>query len=167
MFCNASSCVALTRNPFSVLSFEKQPSKPPIPLSQARGCELLIHSITPTITPFPDHTSDEKFLFHHYVNHVGTIMMPYEHPQNPWTSHYPAMALELGPSRQSCLYNALISHAAFNVSRLLGWDTGYMHMGWKYYSIAIKPLVETIGREELNFSATMASIMTLMFAEVG
>jgi hypothetical protein len=118
------------------------------------------------MTTFPDWTTDEKFLFHHYVSHVAIIMMPYKHPRNPWKSHYPAVALELASLRQRLLYTAMIAHAAFNIARLRGNDAGFLRLGMKHYGNAIRALIHAIGREGLDFPATMASIITLMFAEV-
>lgn len=162
---SSSTCPTTRHTPFTVLAFEvaNRPFSFPIEIVESG---LSLHQMIPATGPSPDCSSDERFLFNHYVNHVATIMMPYEHPRNPWKSHYPAVALELMSLRQSSLYYALVANASFNVAGLLGKDRSYMQLGWKYYGMAIQSLMGVLGKDDLDFSATMASIMTLMFAEV-
>lgn len=162
----SSSYPMSSHNPFSVFVLEAQPRlSHQIPLKPEEPEESSI-SILPMMTTFPDGPTGEKFLFHHYVNHVAIIMMPYEHPRNPWRSHYPAVALELASVRQGFLYNAIIAHAAFNVGRLRGNDGDFLRLGMNHYGNAINGLSHAIGREDLDFPATIASIISLMFAEV-
>lgn len=165
MMVASSTCPTSRHTPFTVLAFEvpHRPSSLPI---EIKDSGLSLYQPIPTIKSSPDCSSDERFLFNHYVNHVATIMMPYEHPRNPWKNHYPAVALELMSLRQSSLYYALVANASFNVARLLDKDRSYIQLGWKYSGIAIQALVGVLGKDDLDFSATMASIMTLMFAEV-
>lgn len=163
---STSSCEMTSHSPFSVLRFETQTQQPYQKLLEPDGPEESSISVLPMMTIFPDWSMCEKFLFHHYVSHVAIIMMPYEHPRNPWKSHYPAVALELASLRQGFLHSAMIAHAAFNVGRLRGNDIGFLRLGMKHYGNAIQSLVHTIGSEGIDFPATMASIMTLMFAEV-
>ncbi|KPM38575.1 hypothetical protein AK830_g7980 [Neonectria ditissima] len=93
-------------------------------------------------------------------------MMPYEHPRNPWKSQYPATALDLVSAGQKSLYSAMLAHAAFNVAHLRGVDVEMLALGSKHYGHAIQELLKTIAREDVDFPGSMASMMTLMFAEL-
>lgn len=161
-------------NPFSAIKFETEiETEPPISPQLEVEVEYSLEDLpaddslflTPSI--YPDWTETDKFLFHHYVTHVAVIMLPYEHPRNAWICHYPAMALDLASKRQGVLHNAILSHASFNIAHLRGNDTNFNNLGMKHYGNAIQSLISAIGAETLDFSASVASIMTLMFAEVG
>ena len=161
------SCETTSQNPFSVITLDLNPQQPDELLLEPAVIEKPFAFLEPTICLYPDWSTDEKFLFHHYVNHVSVIMLPYDHPRNVWKTHYPAAAVELASSGQKYLYNAMVAHAAFNVARLGGDFMGSItSLGVKHYGNAIQTLIPTIGSENLDFPTTMASIMTLMFAEV-
>ena len=162
---STSSKIA-SHNPFSVIKVDAQPHQHCQTVSVFQGFDKPSNLILPVPTTFPEWTVGEKFLFHHYVSHVANIMMPYEHPRNPWKSHYPAVALEMASLKQNFLYSAMLAHAAFNIAHLRGNDDGFLRVGMKQYGDAIQALIHSIGQESLDFPATMASIMTLMFAEV-
>ncbi|KAH7155775.1 fungal-specific transcription factor domain-containing protein [Dactylonectria estremocensis] len=161
---STSSWKTITHNPFSM--FQGTRSMPPQPQSAQAPLSLLPTSIPQAMESFPDSTWDEIFLFHHYVTHAAVIMMPYEHPRNPWQSQYPATALALLSSGHKSMYSAMLSHAAFNVAHLRGLDTRMVRLGSKYYGEAIQELLHTIAGDNLDFPTTMASMMSLMFAEL-
>lgn len=60
----------------------------------------------------------------------------------------------------------MLAQAAFNIAYLRGNDNDMIALGSKYYDAAIKQLVPSIQHADTDFSALLASIMTLMFAEV-
>ncbi|KAK7408457.1 hypothetical protein QQX98_009384 [Neonectria punicea] len=158
-----SSWKVVSYNPFLVFTGSRL--KLPQPDQEQDVSSSALHSIPSTMTNFPDLTWDEVFLFHHYVTHVAIIMMPYEHPRNPWRSQYPATALQLVSSGQKSLYSAMLAHAAFNVAHLRGIDLEMLEIGSTHYGHAIQELLSTIAKKNVDFSGTMASMMTLMFAE--
>ncbi|KAF7556245.1 hypothetical protein G7046_g6346 [Stylonectria norvegica] len=153
-------------NPFSVFKVDAQLHQRYQPLSLIQEPDTTSDLMLPVPTTFPEWPVGEQFLFHHYVSHVANIMMPYEHPRNPWKSHFPAAALEMASLKHNFLYSAMLAHAAFNIAQLRGNDDGFLRVGLKQYGDAIQALVHSIGQESLDFPAAMASIMTLMFAEL-
>ncbi|KAH8734522.1 fungal-specific transcription factor domain-containing protein [Ilyonectria robusta] len=160
---SVSSLKSVSHNPFLVFA-----GIPPRSRQNPEGASAsqLSKSIPQAMDSFPDSTWDEVFLFHHYVTHVAIIMMPYEHSRNPWKSQYPVAALELASSGQKSLYSAMLAHAAFNVAHLRGIDKEMVRLGSKHYGEAIQEMLQTISGEELDFPATMVSMMALMFAEI-
>lgn len=161
---SVSSLKSVSHNPFSV--FAGIPPRSRQNPEEGVSASQLSKSIPQAMDSFPDSTWDEMFLFHHYVTHVAVIMMPYEHSRNPWKSQYPVAALELASSGQKSLYSAMLAHAAFNVAHLRGIDKEMVRLGSKHYGEAIQEMLQTIAREDLDFPATMVSMMALMFAEV-
>jgi hypothetical protein len=114
--------------------------------------------------PVAEHT-----LLQHYVGHVAALMMPYEHLRNPWKLHYPATALSHSSADQNALYHALLAQSAFNIAQLRGNDNVMIEAGLRHYDLAIRKLFQSIGKgrsEYSDFSALLASIMTLLFVEV-
>ncbi|KAH7001278.1 fungal-specific transcription factor domain-containing protein [Ilyonectria destructans] len=155
---------SVSHNPFLVFA-GIPPRSHQAPLEGDSSCQLS-KSIPRAMDSFPGSTWDEVFLFHHYVTHVAVIMMPYEHSRNPWKSQYPVAALELASSGQKSLYSAMLAHAAFNVAHLRGIDKEMVRLGSKHYGEAIQEMLQTIAGEDLDFPATMVSMMALMFAEI-
>ena len=95
-------------------------------------------------------------------------MMPYDHPNNPWVTYFPAAALQLRNSGQyDALYSAMLSQAAFNLGQLGLWrDKSHPKMiesALSHYGDAMRTLVSMIGRSDVD----IATVMTLMMAEVG
>lgn len=109
---------------------------------------------------------EEKLLFHHYVHHVATIMMPFEHFRNPWKHSYPAVALNSTTFERKALYNALLAHSAFNLAQLDASKQKMLSLATKYYNRAIRQLAYTIGHPRRQYADTLAVISTLMIAEV-
>lgn len=113
-----------------------------------------------------DQAATERHLFHHYVNHLAFIMMPFEHPRNPWKSSYPAVALQHSSLGQRALYNAILAHSAFHLSQLSA-DKRHMTMvAVKHYNLAIPFLTESLGCQDAHYAEMLAAISTLMLAEV-
>lgn len=157
-------------NPFSAIQFETSAPLAHEPVPEKEDADEDLHrddSLFSVPSSYPEWTESDKFLFHHYVSHVTVIMLPYQHPRNAWKSHYPAMALELASQSQGVLHKAILAHASFNIACLRGNDTSYARLGMKHYGTAIQALISAIGAGTLDFSASVAGIMTLMFAEVG
>ncbi|OJJ38699.1 hypothetical protein ASPWEDRAFT_180214 [Aspergillus wentii DTO 134E9] len=113
------------------------------------------------------HTDPQnKFLFHHYVNHVASVMMPFEHPWNPWKLYYPAVSLHDTLSEEKALYHAILTHAAFNLGHLGVDQSRMMALATRHYNSSIQHLSKSIRSGRQRFSSTLAAIMTLMMAEV-
>ncbi|KAF4959794.1 hypothetical protein FSARC_10619 [Fusarium sarcochroum] len=120
--------------------------------------------------PFSGRTRLERYLFHHYVTQVAVIMMPYEHPNNPWTTYYPAAAIQLRDGQYDALHSAMLAQAAFNLGQLgVGWDESrptMLESALKYYGNAMRRLLSVMGSSDIEFPFVIATIMTLMMAEV-
>lgn len=114
----------------------------------------------------PDSSSKEIFLFHHYVTQVSIIMMPYQHPRNPWSLQYPAVALELFNEGQKALYNAILAQSAFHIAYLRGYDRTMLGIASTNYASSIKQLLPRIGYRQNDFPSLIAPILTLLFSEV-
>lgn len=124
-------------------------------------------TLIPSLSENPDLSWDDQFIFDHYVQHVGSNMMPVEHARNPWKSDYPALALGRTWGSNKTLYHAIISHAAFHLAHMRLRDSNkYALIGSKNYAIAIHELRLNIDNDFTDFAATVASILSLMFAEV-
>ncbi|KAI8624354.1 fungal-specific transcription factor domain-containing protein [Xylariaceae sp. FL1651] len=159
-----TSLKSMPHNPFSVFSADLRASNTgPI-------VTLTLHETAPTprgMVTAPDLTLEERMLFHHYVTHVSEIMMPYEHPRNPWRLHYPAVALSRATADQQALYNAILAQAAFNLAHLSSnIDAHMVATGSRYYRLGIEKLLEIRGDHTNDFGATIASIMTILFSEI-
>ncbi|PCG94126.1 Protein of unknown function DUF3468 [Penicillium occitanis (nom. inval.)] len=121
-------------------------------------------TIDPT-DPFSS-SSDARYIFHHYTSHVSTIMIPFFHPRNPWYSYYPAVARCYETSEQKALYNAMLSHAAYNLAGLASLPEKMFSLATEYYTNAIAHLKSSLRRENSDYGGTLAAIMTLCMAEV-
>ncbi|KAI0859857.1 fungal-specific transcription factor domain-containing protein [Xylaria cubensis] len=165
--CDMHACVVLVdgptssqpapHNPFSVFSAAAR-------LSIGRRTEA--SQLPQAMALFPGSTWVERMLFHHYVTHVAGIMMPYEHPRNPWKLYYPATALSCANADQQALYNAMLAQAAFNLAHLRGFDEDILTIGSKYYYSGIEKLLSITRGQSTDFGAMSASIMTIMFSEI-
>ncbi|KPI40450.1 uncharacterized protein AB675_7797 [Cyphellophora attinorum] len=126
---------------------------------------MAILPLSPGLSDLPDLHRTEKFLLNHYVNHVAVIMMPYEHYRNPWRTHYPSVAYTMLSSGHRALYDAILAHAAFNLSVLRGDEQRMSFVGSRHYTKAIQQVLPSLTRNE-EASIAMAAIMTLMMTEV-
>lgn len=122
--------------------------------------------IPPTMTLRPDTAPEKRLLFHHYVSHVAIIMIPYEHARNPWKLYYPATALCRTAPDEHPLYNAMLAQAAFNLACLRGHDDQMPAIGSRYRELAVQQLIGNDRLGDDGFGALVATIMTLVFAEV-
>ncbi|KAH8881880.1 hypothetical protein GQ53DRAFT_798996 [Thozetella sp. PMI_491] len=151
---------SLAFNPFSVFQALGCLVKTPPLLSDA--CKLL--AVDPTDPA--RHSREARFLFHHYTGHVSMIMIPYFHPRNPWSSSYPAAARRYQTPEQKALYNAMLAHAAYNLSSLGSSPEMMAVAATKYYTIAIEQLKDSLLNEKRDYGTTLAAVMTLLMAEV-
>lgn len=111
--------------------------------------------------------SDDNGLFHHYANYVASVMMPFEHPWNPWKKYYPAVSLNYSAPGERALYHAILAHAAFNLAHLGADTTKMMRLAANHYNTSIQHINEAIQlSEDKGSGGTLAAIMTLMMAEV-
>lgn len=149
----------VVQSPFIV--FAATPSAPP----QSEERRTAFSPLRTALQDLPDFERTDRFLLHHYVNHVAVIMMPYEHSRNPWRTHYPAVAYKMLSSGQRALHDAMLAHAAFNLSVLRGDEQQMSSIGSRHYAKAIQQLLPSLDRSQ-EASITMATIMTLMMAEV-
>lgn len=115
----------------------------------------------------PRTSQEEYYLFQYYLERIGGLMLPYEHPKNPWKNIYPAAAAASRRSADgSILYHAMLAHAAFHLAYVKVGDTSIYEAGPKYYDMAIVQLLNVI-RAEVGFTpVTLAAILSLMYAEV-
>ncbi|KAE8353031.1 fungal-specific transcription factor domain-containing protein [Aspergillus coremiiformis] len=111
-------------------------------------------------------TREDKFLFHHYVDYVAAVMMPFEHPSNPWKLYYPAVSMQYSLPEEKALYHALLSHAAFNLAHLGVNKARMMWLAARNYNTSIQHLNNSIQTPGSGYSGTLAAILTLMMAEV-
>ncbi len=115
--------------------------------------------------------SSEGMLLHHYVSEVASLMMPIDSGSNPWRSVYPAIAVRNATHASQCLYEALLSQAAFHLSLLHGKSQQlaqqYQVLANKHYCSAIKNLRNSLEHHLDDFSAYTASLHTLTQIEVG
>ncbi|EED20971.1 hypothetical protein TSTA_082040 [Talaromyces stipitatus ATCC 10500] len=121
-------------------------------------------TIDPT-DPFSS-SSEARYIFYHYTSHVSTIMIPLFHPRNPWYFYYPAVARCYETSEQKALYNAMLSHAAYNLAGLASLPDKMFLLATEYYTNAIVQLKSSLQRENPDYGGTLATILTLCMAEV-
>jgi hypothetical protein len=156
-----SSSTQPTFNPFgSFRPLVNNADHPPGLLSNAY--KLLTIDPTDPISS----SSEARFLFHHYTNHVSTMMIPLFHPRNPWCSYYPAVARCYETSEQRALYNAMLSHAAYNLAGLASLPGKMVLLATEYYTNAIEQLKSSLRRQNPDYGGTLAAVMTLCMAEV-
>ena len=93
-------------------------------------------------------------------------MIPFFHPRNPWYSYYPAVARCYETSDQKALYNAMLSHAAYNLAGLASLPEKMFSLATEYYTNAIAHLKSSLRQENSDYGGTLAAIMTLCMAEV-
>lgn len=116
-------------------------------------------------------TNEDRLLFHHYVDYVASIMVPFENPHgpsNPWKVFYPSVSLRYLLPGEKALYHAIIAHSAFNMANLGPENLKSMRLrsATKHYNISIQYVNESIGSVNRDSASTLAAIMTLMMAEV-
>jgi len=147
-----------SHNPFSIFSsrpLDKQ-------LSSRRRESVIAQGLIYVCSE----NADERYLFHHYVNRVSFIMMPFEDRRNPWKSHYPAVALQYVSNEQMALYKAILAQSAFNLAHLGGAKEKVFALAIRYYTSAIEDLRENIAEKQGDYGGFRAAGMTLMMVEV-
>lgn len=150
--------------PFSTFAVEPRCAtfarKPPVGVAEV----VEPFNIQPVLTN--GNSYQEKLLFHHYIAHVAQIMMPFEDKRNPWLSDYPAVASACSSYQQQALYHALLTHAAFNLTHLLGKDAAAETLAAKHYQLAISHVHSSFEAKVDSNGCLQAAIMTLMMAEI-
>ncbi|KAJ5674350.1 fungal-specific transcription factor domain-containing protein [Penicillium maclennaniae] len=149
--------VGVDHNPFLVF-----PAVPPTSLASTVNL-VLANGGTPTRHA----DSEDRLLFHHYVDYVASVMMPFEHPWNPWKLYYPSVSLEYSVPGERALYHAILAHAAFNLAHLGGDTAKMMRLAAKHYNASIQHVNDGIQTSaDTDSGGILAAIMTLMMAEV-
>ena len=105
-------------------------------------------------------------LFHHYTNLTAFQMMPFQDRRNPWLSFYPSMALSAYTRGQKSLLYAILAQAAGNLAHLGRKREDMLVLATRFYTTAIKQLRESLQENAIDFSVILASILTLIMAEV-
>ena len=172
-----SKLLPISHNPFS--AFRLRSTRPTStnhddqiiivasPLLQDIDLAFQHNTLWPSMIENPDLPWNERLLFHHYVQEVAGNMMPFEYSKNPWKFHYPAVALNSSCGDQRALYHGMISHAAFHLAQLGVNECETLSIiGSKSYATSIRELRPNLGTEPTEYAITIASIFSLMFAEV-
>ncbi|KUJ20681.1 uncharacterized protein LY89DRAFT_451784 [Mollisia scopiformis] len=105
-----------------------------------------------------------KELCHHYFTYTALNMMPFKDKRNPWRSFYPRMARQGSSRGQKSLYYAILAQAAGNLAHLGSRREEMLRLATQFYSDGVKHLRTSLG--DMDFSAVIASIVTLIMAEV-
>jgi len=105
-------------------------------------------------------------LFRHYTSCTAFNMMPFQDSRNPWLSCYPSMARSGCTRGQKSLLYAILAQAAGNLAHLGNNREELLVLAMMFYGIAIKLLRESLEEKAPDFSIILASILTLVMAEV-
>lgn len=114
-------------------------------------------------TPLKD---EEAFLFQHYVNHVTSLMMPYEDQRNPWKLSYPAAALFYLSSNNKSLYKALLAQSAYNLACLDCGRDRMLNLAAGYYASSMRDLRVGMLDQYKDYGTLIATVMALVNVEV-
>lgn len=110
----------------------------------------------------PDWSRQQRFLLHHYTDHVAPQMMPIRSPSNPWITHYAALATEHDSVR-----DAMLSQAAAHLWNLREKPAEMEVCVLNYQSKALASLREMlVGEKAQAFEAVGATILSLIMANV-
>ncbi|CZR60976.1 uncharacterized protein PAC_10872 [Phialocephala subalpina] len=126
--------------------------------------------VPPSISDTPNSTRSDvriiKELCHHYFTYTALNMMPFKDKRNPWMSFYPRLARQGSSRGQRALYNAMLAQAAGNLAQLGSQRDKMSALAIKFYADGIKDLRKGLESKEMDFSTVVASIMTLIMAEI-
>jgi hypothetical protein len=166
-------------SPFSMLRIELAPTEilpredlPTVVLHGSPSWPLALSTspftskLNPALSPAMPENGAAAFLFHHYVNHIAPLMMPFEDARNPWKYMYPAVALEYNSKEQKCLYRGMQAQAAFHLAQLRCDSDKMQALGTNRYVFAMEQLRESIAEESKDYSTFLAAAITLMMVEV-
>jgi len=92
--------------------------------------------------------------------------MPFKDDRNPWLSAYPFMARRGDSTACRSSFHALLAQAAGNLAQLGHKEKEVFEMSISLYTIAVRELSETVAEQEYDFDIVLASILTLIMAEV-
>jgi hypothetical protein len=105
-------------------------------------------------------------LFHYYTSRTAFNMMPFQDQRNPWVLFYPSMARSASIRGQKSLLYAILAQAAGNLAHLGRKREDMLVLATRFYVIAIKRLRESLEENATDFSVILASVLTLIMAEV-
>lgn len=106
------------------------------------------------------------FLFYHYSTHIAPMMMPFEDLRNPWQSSYPLMARCGNSHGRMSLLHAMLAQAAGNLCHMGCQQEAMSTFALKHRILAITELRKELISFSNDFCIVMASILTLIMAEV-
>jgi hypothetical protein len=106
------------------------------------------------------------YLFHHYLTRIAPMMMPFPDRCNPWESSYPLMAQSEKSCGQRSLLHGMLSQAAANLAHIGYQRNAMAALTMKHYVSAIAELRKALLESSIDFCIIMASILTLIMAEV-
>lgn len=126
--------------------------------------------LPPYVSDIPDSSRGDirtiKELCHHYFAYTAQNMMPYKDKWNPWMNFYPRLARQGSCRGQKSLYNAMLAQAAGNLAQLGSQRDKMSALAMKFYTDGVKDLRKGLESKDMDFSTVVASIMTLIMAEV-
>ncbi|KAF8867366.1 hypothetical protein BDZ45DRAFT_795082 [Acephala macrosclerotiorum] len=126
--------------------------------------------IPPYVSDIPDTTCSDikviKELCHRYFTYTAQNMMPFEDKRNPWKNFYPRLAHQGSCRGQNSLYNAMLAQAAGNLAQLGSQREKMSVLATKFYANGIRDLRKGLESKGMDFSTVVASIMTLIMAEI-
>ena len=150
---------ANSAGPFTVFTSKiidtAHPQAPPSDMDQLFG-EL-------KDTQLRNHAQD---LFHYYTSCTAFNMMPFQDQRNPWVLFYPSMARSASIRGQKSLLYAILAQAAGNLAHLSRKREDMLVLATRFYAIAIEQLRESLKENATDFSVILASVLTLIMAEV-
>ncbi|KAH8797963.1 fungal-specific transcription factor domain-containing protein [Xylogone sp. PMI_703] len=148
-------------NPF--LCFNVADSgKDEIPSSEASICRSVSSLIR-----LHNNSSEESFLFHHFISQVASLMVPVDKDTNPWRSVYPRIALQGLADSSRGLYHALLAQSAFNVANLYRSNNYekyhfYQSEALKQFGVSLHQLRDCLRAQNVDYNSCMATLYTLM-----
>jgi Fungal specific transcription factor domain len=151
--------LAKSPGPFGV--FTSKPIKTPHPRAPPSDTEELFGELKSTQL-----RNQAQILFHHYTSCTAFNMMPFQDSRNPWLSFYPSMARSGSAVGQKSLLYAILAQAAGNLAHLGHRREEMLVLAMMFYARAIRQLRESLEENSADFSVIMASILTLVMAEV-
>jgi hypothetical protein len=105
-------------------------------------------------------------IFHHYIQDVVPVLMPFEDPRNPWSS-YPSLALHYSSMGRKSLLYALMAHSSIALANKGHDRTNMLATSTRYYVMAMAGLRAVLDEQSKDYVSLLTTIMTLMFTEVG
>ncbi|KAL9062936.1 MAG: hypothetical protein Q9157_008527 [Trypethelium eluteriae] len=117
-------------------------------------------------------TDSLDFLPSHFVNHVGRILMPFEHERNPWQKTIPQVVFRpsttnVQSAEHKSLYNAVLALAATHlIQKGVPNKEEMQAKASTHYGIATNELVKSIQTGNRDYGTFLAAVVTMMMIEV-